>query len=93
MKKQAKGNFCYFSAYDLRKLTPSAGNNVEYAVSRLFRLGLIRKVTLGKTDFFVDPSLFFEFESQKQSIIIEDKTEYALVQRVHELIMNLYHWI
>lgn len=87
---QHKGSTYYFSVYDLRKLTPSAGNNVEYALQRLFRLGLIQKVTLGKTVFFTNPSCLVKFESQKQLIVVEDKIEYTVVKRVHELIMNLY---
>jgi hypothetical protein len=76
--------------YDLRRLIPYSGNATEYTVKRLEKLDLIKKVQLGKVDFYVRPENSTKLEREAQSAILEDKTEYAVVKKVHELIMNLY---
>lgn len=80
----------YFSLYDLRKMHPYPGNVVEYAVGRLEKLGLIQKVSSKQTEFFVYPSRISEFVSQENTIILDDKAEYAVIKTIHELIMNLF---
>lgn len=80
----------YFTAYDLRRIIPSSGNEVEYAVKRLTKLGLLSKETLKGIDFYVEPSNVPRLLIQEQEAIIDDKTEYAVIKTVHELIMNLY---
>jgi len=80
----------YFTTYDLRRIIPSSGNDVEYAVKRLTKLGLLSKVTLKGIDFYVEPSNVPRLLIQERQAIIADKTEYAVIKIVHELIMNLY---
>lgn len=80
----------YFSPYDLRKLVPYAGNSVEYAISRLSKLGLVEMVTLGGFAFFTEPKNADLLRSRTKEITLENKVEFAIVQRIHELIMNLY---
>lgn len=80
----------YFTTYDLRRLTPAAGNEVEYAIKRLIKLGLLSKVTIAQTDFYVKPHNIPLLLAAEKQAIIDDKTEYAVVKIVHELIMNLY---
>jgi len=80
----------YFTAYDLRRLIPSSGNEVEYAVKRLTKLGLLSKETLKGIDFYVKPSDVPRLLIQERQAIIDDKTEFAVIKIVHELIMNLY---
>jgi hypothetical protein len=87
--KQHRSTY-YFSLYDLRKLVPYAGNSVEYTISRLSKLGLVEMVALGGFAFFTEPKNTNLLRSRTREIILEDKVEFAIVQRVHELIMNLY---
>jgi hypothetical protein len=80
----------YFSMYDLKRLIPASGNIVEYSLFRLIKLGLITRVYVEKTDFYVLTSQVWRIETDKQSIAIDDMVEFAVVKIVHELIMNLY---
>jgi hypothetical protein len=47
-------------------------------------------VTLKGIDFYVEPSNVPRLLIQERQAIIADKTEYAVIKIVHELIMNLY---
>lgn len=80
----------YFSMYDLRKLLPYPGNVVEYSVNRLTKLGLINKLNLKQTTFYVHPLRLTKLVKQGKIAIIDDELEFALIKVVHELIMNLY---
>jgi hypothetical protein len=80
----------YFTAYDLRRLIPSSGNEVEYSVKRLITLGLLDKLTSNEIVFYVKPSNVPRLLLQERQAILDDKTEYAIIKIVHELIMNLY---
>ena len=80
----------YFSLYDLRKLIPYAGNAVEYALSRLSKLGLIEMVTLSGFPFYTEPENVDRLRAELRDVMVEDKVEFAVIQRVHELVMNLY---
>jgi hypothetical protein len=80
----------YFSMYDIRKLLPYPGNVVEYSVMRLVKLGFINRVNLGHTAFYVRCSRLTKLIEQSETAIVDDKTEFALIKQVHELIMHLY---
>ena len=80
----------YFSMYDLRRIVPSSGTEVDYALKRLVKLGLLSKMNSSEIDFFVEPIHVSRFTNEEKQAIIDNKTEYAIVKIVHELIMNLY---
>ena len=80
----------YFSLYELKKMLPYAGFSIDYAIQRLCRLGLIRKVEINKVQFFVEPKNMDRLRSEAKKAVIEDKTEFLTIKRIHEIIMNLY---
>jgi hypothetical protein len=80
----------YFSMYDIRRIVPSSGTEIDYALERLVKLSLLIKVPYSGVDFFMTPNNRLKFENEKQQAIIDNKTEYAMVKSVHELIMHLY---
>ncbi len=80
----------YFSLYDLRRIVPSSGTDVDYALGRLVRHGLLSKVSSSETDFYFNPINASRFYSEEKQAIIDSKAEYAAVKAVHELIMHLY---
>jgi hypothetical protein len=80
----------YFSTYDLRRLVPSSGTEVDYALERLVKLGLLSKVSFSGVDFYVRPIHVLRFTNEETQAIIDNKAEYAVVKIVHELIMDLY---
>ncbi len=80
----------YFSMYDVRRIVPSSGTEIDYALERLVKLGLLSKFPYSGIDFYMAPINISKFENEKEQAIIDNKTEYTIVQTVHELIMNLY---
>ncbi len=80
----------YFSLYELKKLNASSGVEVDYAVERLTKLGLLARISIGTTDIFVKPPLVPKLELQMEEVLICEKIEFSLIKKVHELIMNLY---
>jgi hypothetical protein len=80
----------YFSLYDLRRIVPSSGTEVDYALKRLVRHGLLSKVSSLGTEFYVKPIHISRFSNEEKQAIIDNKTEYAVAKAVHELIMHLY---
>lgn len=80
----------YFSLYDLRKLSPYPGISVIYAVQRLSKLGWIKIVRMGGVQFCVESKNLARLRNQEEEAVLEDKTEYVVVKKVHELVMNLY---
>lgn len=83
-------NIYYFSLYELKKLEPYAGSSVDYAVERLSQLELVEKVKIGMHTFFVKDGDARRLRLETLEAIVDDRTEFAVVKRVHELIMNLY---
>ena len=80
----------YFSLYDLRRIVPSSGTEVDYALGRLVRHGLLSKVPSSETDFYIKPIHASRFTKEENQAVIDTKTEYAVAKAVHELIMHLY---
>lgn len=80
----------YFSLYELRKLLPYPAAFVNYALDRLSKLGLVQLVEIRNVKFYAEPKNVARLMDQEEKVILEDKTEFVVVQRVHELIMNLY---
>jgi hypothetical protein len=80
----------YFSLYDLRRLMPSAGNSVDYAVDRLTKLDLIKAIALGGFDIYTEPKNTDKLRAEEREVIVENKVEFAVIHRIHELMMNLY---
>jgi len=80
----------YFSLYELRKLLPYPGAFVNYALDRLSKLGLVKLIKIRNIKFYAEPKNAAQLRSQEKKVVLEDKIEFVVVQRVHELIMNLY---
>lgn len=80
----------YFSLYELKKLLPYAGNSVDYAVMKLSKLRLVEPVTIADTQFYTKPKNVGRLELEANKATVDVKTEFAVINRVHELIMNLY---
>jgi hypothetical protein len=80
----------YFSLYDLRRIIPSSGTEIDYAVGRLVRHGLLTKLSFSDTDFYVEPANILRLTNEQRQAVIETKTEYEAAKAVHELIMNIY---
>ncbi len=81
----------YYSAYELRKLFPYPGIFLSYSLDRLTKLGLLSIVqSRSGTRFYVEPKNATRLRGEDEKAVIEDKTEFVIVQIVHELIMNLY---
>jgi hypothetical protein len=80
----------YFSLYELRKLLPYAGSSVDYAIKRLTSLGLTKIIEMNGTKFCCEPTNAKRLKSHKDEVIAEDKKEFLAINRVHELIMNLF---
>jgi hypothetical protein len=90
LKFTALKRVSHFSLYDLKRLTPAAGNVIDYSVNRLEKLGFLEKVRVGNTDFYATKSQIFKVQEAKESVMLCDITEFTLIKTVHELIMNLY---
>lgn len=80
----------YFSLYELKRILPYAGSYVDYAMERLLDLKLLEMVKVGSSKFYVRPEHVGRLRKQRLEAVIEDKTEFVIVKRIHELIMNLY---
>lgn len=83
-------SFFYFSLYELRKMLPYPGVQVDYSAKRLCELGLLKMVNIGATDFFVEPRNASRLLNMRTDAIIEDVTEFRVANKIHELIMNMY---
>lgn len=80
----------YFSLYELKRILPYAGSYIDYAINRLLDLELLEMVKVGRSKFYVKPEYVGRLRKEMAEALIEDKTEFAVVKRIHELIMNLY---
>jgi hypothetical protein len=78
------------SLYDIKRLIPAPGSVIEYSINRLIKLDIIKKVTLGQTEFFVLAVQIGKIEADRETILISSLVEFVTVKTVHELIMNLY---
>ena len=83
-------NFYYFSSYELRKMLPYPGFQVDYSVKRLCNLGFVKMTRIGKTTFFTEPQNTERLINVKEDAMVEDVTEFEVAKKIHELIMNLY---
>lgn len=80
----------YFSLYELKKLLPYAGNSVDYAIMKLSKLRLVKPVTIDDTQFYTKAENVKRLRMEASKATVDVKTEFAVISRVHELIMNLY---
>lgn len=94
LSKQHK-NIYYFSIYELKKLLPFTGASINSAVSKLAELDLVKLIEVDRIRFYTKPENVERLNGDIRKAIIDDKAEYEVIKRIHELVMNLYplHWI
>jgi hypothetical protein len=89
VRKSNKKTF-YFSKYDIRRITPSSGIEIDYALRRLVQFGFLSRVFSSGIEFYVETNNLARFHKDEVKAVIDNKTEYSIVKSVHELIMNIY---
>jgi hypothetical protein len=83
-------NSGYLSKYDLRKLLPYRGNEVEFNLGRLQNLGIIANINGTKTSYYCLPENLDWLKNHLYKADINDRTEYEIVKMIGGLVRNLY---
>lgn len=80
----------YLSAYDLRRILPYPGHQVEFTASRLRDFGLAKMVEADGTAYYCLPSRFNWLKTHVQEAVLKDKIEYQAINALQGLFINLY---
>jgi hypothetical protein len=80
----------YLSLYDLRRILPHPGNEVEFAASRLHDFGLAKSIKTDGTTYYCLPGRLNWMKDHLQEAIAKDKAEYQVVSTLAGLFRSLY---
>jgi len=63
---------------------------IDYSLTRLENLDLIKTVNKEKTTFYTLPSKYKKLVNNIDEIVSSDKAEFLMAQKIHELVMHFY---
>jgi hypothetical protein len=84
------GKARYLSLYDLRRILPHPGNEVEFAALRLHDFGLAKSVKTDGTEYYCLPSRLNWMKSHVSEAKAKDKAEYQVISTVAGLFRSLF---
>jgi len=80
----------YLSLYDLRRILPHPGNEVEFAASRLHDFGLAKSIKTDGTTYYCLPSRLNWMKDHVQEAAAKDKAEYQVISTIAGFFRSLY---
>jgi hypothetical protein len=80
----------YLSLYDLRRLLPYTGRNVDFALTRLYDFRQVERVKGKVTPYYCLPKRAKWLLSHLEETELEDNLEFKAILNFHGRIMNLY---